>query len=387
MTLLAIGLLLWGAWAVLARVTLREAGLGGRLESIHAAHEVDAPINGTVARMTTELGREVRAGDVLIELEAGRAEASRLQAEVRRDALVAQLEAITIEIDAAEGVVESINAGSSFAVAEADAERQRAVEEARWAREQASRLQELAEAGVSPLEAQEQASSEAAAWRSEARAAALAKRRIAGEARTREADAAVRLESLRRERTRLAGERDAAESEIARLGVELARYRITAPVDGVVGELADLRPGSVVLEGQRLLVVVPHGPLRAVAQFPSRHALGRLRPGQAARMRLAGFPWTSYGMIELRVVQVGTESRGGLLRAELEIIHAPAAIPLAHGLEGSIEVAVEEVSPLELALRSVGHAVTGEPTSDEGLAARPGVAADPGALSRAEERR
>ena len=104
-------------------------------------------------------------------------------------------------------------------------------------------------------------------------------------------------------------------------------------------------------------------------------------------MRLAGFPWTSYGMIELRVVQVGTESRGGLLRAELEIIHAPAAIPLAHGLEGSIEVAVEEVSPLELALRSVGHAVTGEPTSDEGLAARPGVAADPGALSRAEERR
>ena len=30
-TLLAIGLLLWGAWAVLARVSLREAGLGGRL--------------------------------------------------------------------------------------------------------------------------------------------------------------------------------------------------------------------------------------------------------------------------------------------------------------------------------------------------------------------
>lgn len=356
---------LWGAWAMWAEVALRETGILGRLESVHAAHVVGAPLNGKVTRMATELGREVLAGDVLVELDGREAEAWQRQAMVRRDALVAQLDAIAIELEAAQAVVDAIARGSSYAVAEAHAERHRAAEEARWAREQAARAERLAAAGVSSEEDKQRASVEAASSGSEARAAALATRRVAGEARTREADALVQIESLRREQTRLVGERDAAETEIERLATERSRRRITAPIDGVVGELADLRPGSVVLEGQPMVVIVPHGPLHAVAQFPSSRALGRLHAGQPAQMRLAGFPWTRFGMIELRVATVATEPRGGRLRVELSIEQVPSGVPLAHGLEGSVEVEVERVSPFELGLRSVGHAVAGQPPADD----------------------
>lgn len=356
-------LIIWGSWAVLAKVTLWQSGVG-RVESIHSAHVVGAPSNGRVESVAADLGRKVRSGEVLVELEADDIQARRRQMMVRHDALVTQLEAIEVEIEATEALVDAIAQGSMFAIAEARAEHQRAAEEARWAREQASRLEGLVATSIVSKEAGGRASSEAEAWESGARAAAFATKRVAGEAHTREADATVNLQRLRRERASLRGQRDSVSTEIEQHNAELSRRRVTAPIDGVIGERTDIRPGAVVLEGQQMLSIVPEGPLRVIAEFPST-ALGRLRPGQVARMRLRGFPWTRFGMVELCVAQVGTEVRAGYLRVELDIERIPSGIPLAHALQGTIEVAVEEVTPLEVLLRSVGQ-VFGEPReSDE----------------------
>src|SRR5688572_6420837 len=68
----AIGALLlgaWLAWFFLARVGRYEASVSARLEVGQAAHRVEAPLDGKVAAVHLDLGAEVAAGDVLIELD------------------------------------------------------------------------------------------------------------------------------------------------------------------------------------------------------------------------------------------------------------------------------------------------------------------------------
>ena len=91
------------------------------------------------------------------------------------------------------------------------------------------------------------------------------------------------------------------------------------------------------------------------ATFTAAEAVGRIRPGQVGRMRLDGFPWAQYGTLPVRVARVGSEARGGGVQVELVLAPSAAgAIPLHHGLPGSVEVAVEEVAPWRIAVRAAG---------------------------------
>jgi membrane fusion protein (multidrug efflux system) len=115
--------------------------------------------------------------------------------------------------------------------------------------------------------------------------------------------------------------------------------------------------------GDRLFSVVPPGQLRGVGNFVPADALGRVRPGQTARLRLEGFPWTQYGTVPATVTHVGSELRDGKVRVEFAIHPDPgSAIPMQHGLPAMAEVDVEQVSPATLVLRSIGGAL-GRPTA------------------------
>jgi membrane fusion protein (multidrug efflux system) len=122
--------------------------------------------------------------------------------------------------------------------------------------------------------------------------------------------------------------------------------------------VANLQPGVFIEEGARLGAVVPSGELRIVADFPASDAVGRLQPGQPARLRLDAFPWTQYGSLPARVARVANEARDGRIRVELTVQPPPHSnIPLQHGLQGTAEVAVERTTPLRLALRMAGAAL------------------------------
>jgi membrane fusion protein (multidrug efflux system) len=95
-----------------------------------------------------------------------------------------------------------------------------------------------------------------------------------------------------------------------------------------------------------------------VAEF-SPAALGRIQPGQAARLRLDGFPWVQYGSLAVKVLRVGSELRAGRIRVELDVPHASSRIPLQHGLPGAVEIEVERVAPATLLLRVAGRLVAG----------------------------
>jgi membrane fusion protein, adhesin transport system len=95
-----------------------------------------------------------------------------------------------------------------------------------------------------------------------------------------------------------------------------------------------------------------------VAEFAPDAALGKIHPGQNAVVKLEGFPWAQFGTLSARVARVAGEIRDGKVRVELAV-KAPAGsrITLEHGLPGSVEVEVEQISPALLLLRSAGRAV------------------------------
>jgi membrane fusion protein (multidrug efflux system) len=172
-------------------------------------------------------------------------------------------------------------------------------------------------------------------------------------ARNRERE--VRIARLQGEIAALESQRATQQADTERLSYEIDRRRIRAPADGRIGEAINLQVGAVVPEGARLASIVPAGRLLVVAHYPAQAAFGRIRPGQPATLRLSGFPWAEFGTVSANVTHVAQEVRDGKVRVELALSEGSSFRgTLAHGMPGTLEVAVERVSPLGLTLRAAG---------------------------------
>jgi membrane fusion protein (multidrug efflux system) len=204
------------------------------------------------------------------------------------------------------------------------------------------------------------AQAEAEKTRSAADALQLAVTRLGKDQGTKETDRQAGIEGLKRQAANIEGEITTKRATIERLKYEIDRRVIRAAAAGRLGEVGELKAGSVVHEGQKLGAIVPSGTLRVVAEFVPSVALGRIHPGQAARVRLEGFPWTEYGGISATVANVASEPREGRVRVEMLVhVDPSSAIPLQHGLPGTVEVEVERASPAVLLLRAAGRRLTG----------------------------
>ena len=67
----------WVAWFFTARIVVYSVADRARLEVDRAIHPVGAPVSGRVISVHMAVGREVRAGDVLVELEGDMARLAR----------------------------------------------------------------------------------------------------------------------------------------------------------------------------------------------------------------------------------------------------------------------------------------------------------------------
>ena len=154
----------------------------------------------------------------------------------------------------------------------------------------------------------------------------------------------------------LVAEHDSAQVAVRRLEVELDRHTLRASIDGVLGQVRAPQVGSVIASGQTVAVVTPETELQLVADFTPANAVGRVRPGQRASMRVFGFPWTQYGMLSATVTAVSSEVFDGRLRVVLKLDDGAApAIPRRHGLTGEVEIELDEVSPAVLIARAAGQ--------------------------------
>jgi multidrug resistance efflux pump len=357
-----VGVLLaaWLAWLFLAAIPLYEISEAARLETDVAAHPVAALAEGRIVATHLVLGRDVKAEEVLVELDA---DAQRLQLEEERSRLAAigpQLEALRAEQAAEERALGEERDASHASFDEARAKFQEAQALAQIAGQEANSATSLRAAGSLAELDLLRANAEAERRRAAAESQRLAVSRLEREQQTRESDRRVRIESRRREATQLEGQKSTTGATIERLQNEIERRLIRAPIAGRIGEVAELRVGSVVDEGTKLAAIVPAGQLRVVASFLPPAALGRVQPGQKARLRLEGFPWAEYGSLAASVESVGSEVRDGRVRVELAVHPDPSSpIPLQHGLPGTVEVEVERVSPAALVLRIAGRMMAG----------------------------
>jgi hemolysin D len=144
---------------------------------------------------------------------------------------------------------------------------------------------------------------------------------ILQQSRLREADAAIALLRETKEKTAAEYRRatyDAlakAEQKAASAAQDLIKadrrtklQRLTAPVDGVVQQLAVHTVGGVVTPAQALAVVVPSESQLEIEAMLSNRDIGFVHPGQKAEIKVDTFNFTRYGLLHGEVLSVSSDA-------------------------------------------------------------------------------
>ena len=116
-------------------------------------------------------------------------------------------------------------------------------------------------------------------------------------------------------RRTLSDELAKAEQKASGLAQELIKaeqktrlQQLTAPVDGVVQQLAIHTVGGVVTPAQALLVVVPSDSRLEIEAMVSNRDIGFIHPGQEAEIKIDTFNFTRYGLLHGEVLSVSQDA-------------------------------------------------------------------------------
>ena len=348
----------WTAWFLGARISRYETTDRARVEVDQAVHVLQAPIAGRVISSNLVMGREVKAGDVVLEVDARPQQLQSQESKAHLASIEPQIDALRQEIAAEEKAREEDRRSSEAALEQARAQARDADVQANLAALEAERNRKLRDGKLISDRDFEAAQATARSRRANAEALQAAISKQERDLHRSQSDREAAIHDLRSQVEALEADRQTTSKSIQRLSFEITRRRIVAPASGKFGEVAILRTGGYVAEGDKLGTIIPPGDLRIVAEFPPPAALGRIQAGQHAHLRLQGFPWTQFGSVPSHVTSVGGEVRDGYVRVELAVDRALNAVPLQHGLPGTVEVQVENVSPAVLLLRAAGQMIS-----------------------------
>lgn len=346
----------WSIWFFTGKISVYEVSRSARIELAASSSQVSAIQGGKLIANHLYIGRVVKAGEVLAELDSREQELRLAEAEARLAGFPDRIGALKKQQAAAASATTGTARAAAAAVAAARARTRLADAEAAFSGVLAERQRKDSEAGgMAPIDAA-RASADARKATALRDATAEDQRRIAGDTQTAQAERMADSASISFVLAQTASEWVAAQAQVAQLRNELEARRIRAPVDGVIGDVTTMRLGEVLAPGARLATIVPQGNLRIVATFDPGHAIGRLGPGQVARLRLEGFSWTQYGDFPAKVQRVAAEPNGQALRVELTLARRPAQrLQLRHGMTGTVDVTIERVTPAILILRALGQ--------------------------------
>jgi len=377
-------------WALKARIPVLKVSTLGRIEPHNAVHRLEPPESGKVIRSNLTLDREVGEGELLVEFDC---EAQRLelqQSESNLSTLAHDLSALgELTAQKKRELEESVLADEA-ALREAEARSREIAPKFLLAQQRQRRVEESAPGAISALEKLERKTeSEELSRATETQPLAL--QRLRRDQAVRRTGLEGQLLQLKRDQHRLEGEVERIKINIAKLKYDIARRQVRAPVSGQLVDVVELAAGDYITQGQRLGTILAKGPLRVRARF-AKETVGIIRPGQAALLKLDGYPWSVYGTVRARVTSVGTEPTilptaeavPGTVRVELDA-EAPddARVQLQHGMTATVEVEVARVSPVVLLLRAIGEWTYPGPGATPGpeQPAAPGNVANEGGIA------
>jgi hemolysin D len=333
------------AWSFIAHVDV-VATAQGRIVPAGRSKVVQPLDTGVVKAIHVEDGQAVKAGEVLIELDTTSTAAD--QARLRGELVAAEIEAARLKAALAGSEATGVFTappGASAALVEtnlalllsqlAEYKAKLAGIDEDIAQKKADRAG--AEAGITKLEktlplVREQADARAnlAARGYYSRLSALQdqERVIEHEqdlttSKFKRDQITANIEALQRQRNQVEAEFhktvleklaeaekhiSMAQQDLIKANERNALQSLTAPIDGVVQQLAAHTVGGVVTPAQPLLVVVPNdAPLEAEVMILNQD-IGFIRPGQAAAIKLETFPFTKYGTIQGTVTSVSHDA-------------------------------------------------------------------------------
>jgi membrane fusion protein (multidrug efflux system) len=297
---------------------------------------IAARVNGQIAKRLVEDNQRVKKGEVLVQIDdadfAARVKQSEAELETTRAQAAAADAQVQVVEASAKGGLQTARAsfsGSSMGVANAEAQLaafraglERAKAEARKGELDLQRTKQLVAGNALPRERLDNAqvafdATQAALAQAQAQVAAASEmRRLAS---TRVDEARGRLDQSTPIAAQIASARASADLAHARIKVaeatleltrlQLSYTKVIASEDGLVTKLT-VQPGQMIQIGQPLAALVPDHTY-VVANFKETQ-VGRLRPGQSARLRLDAFPGIELeGKVES--VSGGTGARFSLL--------------------------------------------------------------------------
>ncbi|MVT69690.1 HlyD family type I secretion periplasmic adaptor subunit [Bradyrhizobium pachyrhizi] len=331
-------------WATLGSVDIVASATGkivpgGRTKLIQPFE------TGVVRAIRVRDGQTVKAGDVLIELDPTMTEAD--QERQKSDLLAAELDVARLRAALAADPLAAFQPPQNASAADIEMHRQflisqRAEQSAKLSEIERQQGQKEAErattsASVAKLEATipvlkervdirkglvEKALASKVVYLSEYQElVAMQQDLVLQQSRLREADAAISLLKETKDKTAAEYRRatyDAlakAEQKAASAAQEVVKadrrtklQRLTAPVDGVVQQLAVHTVGGVVTPAQALAVVVPSESQLEIEAMLSNRDIGFVHPGQKAEIKVDTFNFTRYGLLHGDVLSVSTDA-------------------------------------------------------------------------------
>jgi multidrug resistance efflux pump len=381
------------AWSALTKADL-VVRAAGRVRPVSAPKKVfnagrsdvlSASAGGRVVEVNFREGDEVRAGDVLVRLDAGRLdnEIARRQRAVQTGeeelARIARLEEL-----------ETSQSGATRAKLEA--ELAQALEEVRRAKEaraievrlaevavttaqdDADRLRQMAGGGTRAVSAsdlvkagaqlrQAKENLDKASLPVEQGRTEVARRALA----LAEKDAAVRQEELVLKRSAKQGEVEAIRLELAALEAERGQSVLRAPTAGVV-TAGDVKVGDLLEPGKPVLEIAEQRGFRFEVVVPTEE-VGHLQVGMPVRIKLDAYDYQKYGTLGGTVYFVSPDSGGpGEARAGAYVVRIEVdgdAVgrgdlrgPVKLGMAGQAEIVTGQENLLVLLVRRIRQSIS-----------------------------
>ncbi|GAB5520204.1 MAG: hypothetical protein RhofKO_24550 [Rhodothermales bacterium] len=353
---LALGLLAWLGWMGFGRVSIQAVSLHAQLEADGGAFPVVAAMAGHVVHTALSLDAQVTPSTALVELDT---RLLAIEAQSLTDRLThqeGQDRALAAERSAQRQAFVYAEYAAATAIEEAQTALQAAQADQAAAEAEHARIQQLHIKGHVPDATWEtvQAQVQQKRLATEAHRHAIAK--LDAQRTQLVHSNEIAMASLAQQRHLLRQERTTAAAQLEHVRGTEALLHITAPVHGRLSHVEPIRVGSRIEAGDTLGIVVQDRGLVAVAFFEPGEAMGRIAPGQTARLKLDGFPWTQHGPVTGTVRAVADAALRNRVRVEVAIdSHQTSTAVIAHGLPGTLEITVEQPPPFQLVLRLIGH--------------------------------
>ena len=102
--------------------------------------------------------------------------------------------------------------------------------------------------------------------------------------------------------------RDDVQQNLIKAAAKVQQARIVAPIDGTVQQLAVTTVGQVVTSGQPLMVLVPSAKALEVMALVQNQDVGFVKDGQGVVLKVDAFPFSKYGTLKGAVTRISNEA-------------------------------------------------------------------------------